>query len=210
MMNLHNRVVQVVTGVCLMTVALAGCGTAATSDPAGSTAASAGISTQQTSNNVAGNLSNAMVARLSVMPDVAYAKFVSGAPVDDPAREAQAAAAFVATAVAGGVPEEIAQEVITNQFEAAKAVQTRLISQWRSGESPAPSGTPADLSTQLRPRIDAATTDLVDNLIALYRQGIPADWSMLMMSSVATAQLPPGGQITPADLDLAASTLMRL
>ena len=155
-------------------------------------------------------LAEATAARLAVMPDVAYSKFVSGAAVDDPVREEQAAAAFVATTTAGGVPQDIAAAVINDQFTAAKAVQRSLIGQWTAGTRPTPSTPPADLTTELRPRIDAATTALANGLIAVEQAGVPADWSVLMAAAAASVSLPEDQGVTRADYDLALPALLAL
>ena len=155
-------------------------------------------------------LAAATADRLAVMPDVAYAKFVSGAPVDDPVREEQAAAAFVAATSAGGVPADIATGVINDQFTAAKSVQRSLIAQWTDGTRPVPETPPADLTTELRPRIDAATTALANGLIAVEQTGVPAQWSDIMSAAAAGVVVPTEQGVTRADYDLTLPYLLAL
>lgn len=121
-----------------------------------------GASVQQVANATVA----AVVQRLDVMPAVAYTKFRKNLPVDDPAREAQAAEAFVSAAGELGVPRGRAMRVVVAQFDAAKRVQRRLIRQWTAGVRPIPHHPPADLVTDLRPRIDAATGALLTALVA--------------------------------------------
>lgn len=121
------------------------------------------------SERVAQATADAVVQRLDVMPAVAYTKYRKDLPVDDPTREAQAEQAFVSAAKERGIRKPLATRVILAQFEAAKRVQRRLIRQWTSGTRPVPDHPPADLATDLRPRIDAATNQLLDALVARTR-----------------------------------------
>lgn len=100
--------------------------------------------------------------RLALAVPVAAAKRVSGAPVDDPVRESQAADAFVALVAPRGVPEAEARTFVQAQFEASKGVQRALLQQWAVRPQTVPPGEPPSLVTQIRPAIDAATTRLAD------------------------------------------------
>lgn len=107
---------------------------------------------------------SAVIERLDVMPSVAYTKYRLGIPVNDPVREAAAEQAFVDAARDRDIPTPLARRVILAQFTAAKQVQRRLILQWNEGRRTVPTRQPADLTSRLRPRIDAATQRLLDVL----------------------------------------------
>ena len=131
--------------------------------------AATGAATAPSARTVAHQVVAAAAARLDVMPSVAYTKFRRDLPVNDPVREAAAEKAFVSSARQRGVPASLARRVILEQFSAAKQVQRRLIRQWHDGSRRIPTRTPADLATQLRPRIDAATSRLLDALVTYVR-----------------------------------------
>jgi chorismate mutase len=116
--------------------------------------------------------------RLALAVPVAAAKRVSGAAVDDPAREAQAADAFVALVTPAGVPEAQARRFITAQFEASKHVQRALLSQWQARPTTAPVGEPPSLVAQVRPAIDAATAQLAKAYVQGWRsaEADPVAW----------------------------------
>lgn len=128
------------------------------------------------SHKLAHHLVAAVVARLDVMPSVAYTKFRLDIPVNDPVREAAAEKKFVDAAHGRGVPRAFARVVILAQFSAAKQVQRRLIRQWRDGRRPIPTRPPADLATRLRPRIDAATDRLLGALAAYVAERPVPGW----------------------------------
>lgn len=208
---MHNRLVASIAACVALVSFLPGCASESVTSSSTTTSTNAVVGPEwAAAQQQARALAAATSARLAVMPDVAYAKFVSGAAVDDPVREEQAAAAFVATTTAGGVPADIAAAVINDQFTAAKAVQRSLIGQWTAGTRPTPSTPPADLTTELRPRIDAATTALANALIAVEQDGVPADWSSFMADAAAAVTLPEDQGVSRADYDLALPTLLAL
>lgn len=148
----------------------------------------------------------AVVARLAVMPEVAAAKAAQHLPVEDLAREREATAAFVAATAGRGVPKDVATRVIADQIDAAKQVQGNLIAAWDADDGTSPTAAPADLVTELRPRIDAATADLAAAL-ALLVPGVPDGWQGALEQAQGNAlpSLPDG--VTAVDLAVALRTL---
>lgn len=136
----------------------------------------------------------AVVDRLDVMPAVAYTKYRKSLPIVDPAREAQAEEAFVAAATARGIGSGLARRVILAQFAAAKHVQRRLIRDWTNDIRRVPHHAPADLALDLRPRIDAATTALLDALVR-WAQVTPAS---SLRQALGQAQARAAGALRPA------------
>lgn len=128
--------------------------------------------------DVATNLVVAMSDRLVLAVPVAAAKRVSGAPVDDPAREAQAAEAFLALVTPFGVPEAEAREFIQAQFEASKSVQRALLQQWSARPDTIPVGDAPNLVTQVRPALDTATQALAAAYVDAWRvaRATPRRW----------------------------------
>lgn len=128
--------------------------------------------------DAATNLTVAMGDRLALAVPVAAAKRVSGAPVDDPAREAQAAEAFLALVTPFGVPESQARQFIQAQFEASKSVQRALLQQWSTRPDTIPAGDPPNLITQVRPALDTATQTLATAYVDAWRaaRATPRRW----------------------------------
>jgi len=121
-------------------------------------------------------------ARIALMPDVAAAKWVSGQPVGDPAREAAVIQAATDQAVALGLSRDPVQTLIAGQIARARAVQTAAMDRWGqdgSGPTSAPS-----LRDELRPRIDALSQEL---LTALY---LAAPYFASLNVAALTATLP--------------------
>ncbi len=133
----------------------------------------------------------AVLDRLALAIPVAAAKRVSGAPVDDPVREASAADAFVALVTPLGIDPAAGRAVITAQFEASKVAQRALLAQWAARPSTIPAGAPPDLVTQVRPAIDSATGRLVTAIADACRAhgASPAGWAAAVDAAV-TAQRP--------------------
>ena len=104
--------------------------------------------------------------RLALAREVAWAKFHSGAPVLDPAREDALKAAFVQQARARGIAPHRAEVFIAAQLDASRAVQTELLRLW-SYPATRPARPPRDLASDLRP----ALTSLNPRLIAALPAG---------------------------------------
>lgn len=153
---------------------------------------------------------SAVVARLAVMPDVARTKLAQHIPVEDPAAERAVADAFVAAATARGVPPDVAAGVIGDQIVAATGVQRNLLDSWTSGgrtADPSAGAPVADLTHELRPRIDAATERIAAALALLLPAGVPDGWQGALEQAQANLlpTLPDG--VTVLDLAVALRTL---
>jgi chorismate mutase len=98
--------------------------------------------------------------RLAVMPDVARHKYNSGAAVEDLAREAQVIEAVTAQAVAAGLDKEVASTFFQAQIDASKMIQAERVAVWKA-EGHAPFADVPDLSTVIRPKLDALTPALI-------------------------------------------------
>lgn len=135
-----------------------------------SSSAASPMAAQESTTQIRDAVVRAVDDRLALAIPVAAAKRASGAAVDDPVREAQAADAFVALVTPQGIPEAAAREFIMAQFEASKYVQRALLSQWQSRPATAPVGEPPNLVTQVRPAIDAATSALASAYVRAWRR----------------------------------------
>ncbi|MFD7921966.1 gamma subclass chorismate mutase AroQ [Streptomyces sp. NPDC059740] len=96
--------------------------------------------------------------RLAVGDLVAAAKWHTGRPVADPARERVVLDAAADRAAAAGLDPDRARAVARDQIEAGKSVQRALLRHWRRHPSHAPADRP-DLAV-LRTRIDRADREL--------------------------------------------------
>lgn len=101
--------------------------------------------------------------RLAIAPEVAKAKWNSGAPINAPEREAQILERVVAEAASAGVDEALAQTFFQHQFEASKQVQQRLHEQWQQAQHP-PFDDAPDLANDIRPKLDELTPQLIGAL----------------------------------------------
>lgn len=102
--------------------------------------------------------------RLAVAEKVAQAKWNSGAPIDDPAREHK----ILADLAADIHDESDADRVFTlrffqAQFDAGKIIQRQLHGQWQSQQRPAFAQAP-DLARDIRPELDRLTPLLINSL----------------------------------------------
>jgi chorismate mutase-like protein len=101
--------------------------------------------------------------RLDLMTEVAKAKWNSGSSIEDPAREQQLLSDATAMAVQKGLPPEWVQHFFRLQIEAAKEVQYRRFAEW-TAERHGRFQQTLDLRTELRPKLDQLTSDLLQNL----------------------------------------------
>ena len=122
-------------------------------------------------------LSRAIVDRLNVMPDVAYTKYVNNLEVSDPTREQAQLDLLVKRAHEQGADPVLAESVFRDQFSAAKQVQWKLFHDWNTGRRALPTYPPKDLSTQLRPLIDATNSELLAGLVAVEQHRGDPTWS---------------------------------
>ncbi|WP_291426261.1 prephenate dehydratase domain-containing protein [Deinococcus sp.] len=100
-------------------------------------------------------LAQLTACRLDVAYEVAQAKYVSGAPVEDLAREAVVIDGGVKALP--GVDDSVVKAYWAAQIEASKAAQRTLIDQWTKAGTPKFAHAP-DLVTDVRPKLDALTT----------------------------------------------------
>ena len=94
-----------------------------------------------------------LARRLEIGRIVAQAKWNSGAPIADPAREAVVVAATEANAAAAGVDPAAAAALIRSQIEASKLLQNQLHAEWRAAVRPPFADVP-DLAGDIRSRLD--------------------------------------------------------
>lgn len=101
--------------------------------------------------------------RLAIARQVAFAKWDSGAAVEDSAREAH----VIENAVKLGESKSLDQAWLTNvfkaQIEANKIVQYSLLADWRRAGS-APAHKPISLVNEIRPELDQVQTALISDL----------------------------------------------
>lgn len=109
-------------------------------------------------------LALAIDERLAVMRDVAAAKFVSGAPVQDAAREAVVLQQVGERARALGLDPAAVQAFFSAQMRHARMAQEQWLARWRAAGACEPCAAPVPLAT-VRERIDAANER---QLAALY------------------------------------------
>jgi chorismate mutase len=101
------------------------------------------------------------VARLGVADAVAAAKWVTGQPIDDPAREAAEQADAAERARALGIHPTLVEHVLAAQLEASKIVQRGLFERWLEDRPSAPARRP-DLASEVRPLLDDIDEQLID------------------------------------------------
>ncbi|WP_020659628.1 chorismate mutase [Amycolatopsis benzoatilytica] len=109
-----------------------------------------------------GPLVGLVVERLQVSDDVAAAKFGTGSPIDDPAREQQVLDQVRKQATALGLDPDAAAAFFRDQITASKTVQRGLFARWTAHPDQAPTTRP-DLG-QIRIRLDRLTTELLAQL----------------------------------------------
>jgi len=103
--------------------------------------------------------------RLDLMEEVARSKWNLGIPVEDSSREQSLIDSVDALARGRGVDPALAATFFRAQIEAAKLVQSARISLWAAMHA----GTfaaAADLRTEIRPKLDRLTADLLSALAA--------------------------------------------
>lgn len=107
-----------------------------------------------------------VVERLELMHDVARWKWNAQKPIDDPDRETALLARVVIQATNRGMEADEARTFFQDQFAAAKIIQRADFDQWTQ-DGQGPFERVPDLAAVQRPRIDAATEQLLDALVAL-------------------------------------------
>jgi chorismate mutase len=112
-----------------------------------------------------GPLTDIAVRRLLLGDKVAAAKFGTGRPIDDPARERDELGAVAAMARSAGIGPEAAVRFFQAQIEANKMVQRGLHALWTGHPGLRPGERP-DLATEVRPELDRITTEIMRELRA--------------------------------------------
>ena len=97
--------------------------------------------------------------RLALAEPVARWKWAHHEPITDEPREAALLASVKIKALDSGVDPAFAQRFFRDQIEASKDVQNALFANWRAAR--APEGSPPDLATDTRPKLDRLTQSLI-------------------------------------------------
>ena len=113
--------------------------------------------------NTLATLIDASAQRLSLAKDVALAKWDSGAPVEDPARERHVIGAAIAAGRKSGLPVELLNRFFSAQIEANKVIQYALLADWQR-QGKAPPHSPVNLAQNVRPQIDRIQAVLISAL----------------------------------------------
>lgn len=127
------------------------------------------------------SLQGLMAERLALMPAVAAAKFRSGQPVLDPAREAAVLAEARAAALRVGLVPETVEALFVAQMAAARAIQTRLVKAWSVPGAAVPEA--SDLATTIRPALSRLTPAIVAAAADVARGLAPATLEGMLTSS---------------------------
>ncbi|MBB5079141.1 chorismate mutase [Nonomuraea endophytica] len=106
--------------------------------------------------------------RIELADQVAAAKWGTGQPIDDPPREEQVLASVAERSVRLGIDPASATAVFRDQIEASKLVQRALFRRWHADPGSRPTHRP-DLLTEVRPRLDRITEDMLEALKAAER-----------------------------------------
>lgn len=150
-----------------------------------------------TQRQLANNVVRATTARLSIMYQVAWNKFVTKSAVEDPSRNQVVIDSFVAATASAKVRKKAATAIAKDQIAAAVSVEYSLIAQWSMGLLTPPQGTPPTLES-LRDVINTATADLAKAVRQAKRHAKPASWSSKVQAAEARQQrhLPTGVNAT--------------
>lgn len=106
-----------------------------------------------------GQFVKGLSTRLLIAREVAWTKYLSGAPVHDPARETEILAKLVARGRTLGLDAAFVEKVFASQLAASRQVQAELIEGWNAGAE-SPVGPPVELA-MLRLRLDVVTDALL-------------------------------------------------
>ncbi|RCG17218.1 chorismate mutase [Streptomyces reniochalinae] len=125
--------------------------------------------------------------RLALADLVAAAKYGTGEPISDPARERAVLDDVAERSAASGVDRRLATAVFRDQIEASKDVQRGLFNRWARYPSERPARRP-ELAGEVRPRLDRITVRLLDGLAAAGRpRNRPSCAPRLMAGAVREA-----------------------
>jgi chorismate mutase len=110
-------------------------------------------------------LTDLAAQRVLVSDEVAAAKFGTDKPIDDPVREQQELAEVRTRSVELGIDPDSAVAFFQDQIAASKVVQRGLYARWTAHPKLRPTHRP-DLVTEVRPKLDALTTEILQQLQA--------------------------------------------
>jgi len=162
MWTVRRLMVPAILGVAVLSVTTATTASAAQLAPGA--AEKPGPAAHEGSLGPLGPLTDLVIQRLRVSDQVAAAKFGTGLPIDDPAREQQELAAVRQSAVALGISPDTTVSFFQQQITASKMVQRGLFERWTEHPDQAPTSRP-DLGT-IRTELDQLTTELLQQLVA--------------------------------------------
>lgn len=108
------------------------------------------------------DLVDAAALRLQTADPIAATKWLSAAPITDPARAAQVLTAVAEDAESEGVPAAYARTVFGDQIDASEAIQYSRFSWWKLDPGAAPTSAP-DLQSS-RAQIDELNQMIVDEI----------------------------------------------
>ena len=101
--------------------------------------------------------------RLQIARKVALEKWYSGAPVEDPSREAEVLQNAAKDGKSMGLEPNQVEEFFKAQIEANKLIQYSLLADWRR-DGRAPAHAAADLVKEIRPQLDEIEKRLIQEL----------------------------------------------
>ncbi|WP_369200296.1 chorismate mutase [Streptomyces sp. PU-14G] len=111
-------------------------------------------------------VARASADRLALADLVAAAKYGTGEPISDPARERAVLDDVAERSAARGLDRHLTTAVFRDQIEASKDVQRGLFARWARNPSERPTRRP-DLVEEVRPRLDRITVRLLDGLASV-------------------------------------------
>jgi chorismate mutase len=103
------------------------------------------------------------VQRILLADKVAAAKFGTGQPIEDPAREQQVLKEVTSLSTGMGLDPMVGTRFFRDQIEAGKIVQHGLYALWTTRPNLRPADRP-DLTTEVRPQLDTITTKVLEQL----------------------------------------------
>ncbi|QWF79106.1 chorismate mutase [Amycolatopsis sp. CA-230715] len=110
-------------------------------------------------------LAGSSAERVQISDKVAAAKYGTGAPIDDPAREQVVLDFAAARSKELGIDPARSVALFRDQIEASKIVQRGLFAYWDAHPDQVPTDRP-DLPTEVRPVIDRINGELLAELAA--------------------------------------------
>lgn len=110
-------------------------------------------------------LTDLAVQRILLADKVAAAKFGTGQPIDDPAREQQVLDQVTTLSTGMGLDPAVGTRFFRDQIDAGKVVQHGLYALWGTRPKLRPADRP-DLTTEIRPQLDKITTEVLEQLKA--------------------------------------------